>query len=169
LFFQSPDPLVSHDSNGRVDVYEYEYENGHVYPISNVAGNYTSYFLDASHSGNDVFIATADQLVPSDTDARIDVYDVKVGGGFPVSVVSPVCTNGDSCRAPVSSQPGVFGAPASATFSGAGNVASVVTVKGASKAKAKPRRCRRRFVSRHGRCVRQAARRSSGHPNRGRK
>jgi hypothetical protein len=51
------------------------------------------------------------------------VYDVRVGGGFPFTVPPPVCNNGDSCKAPVSAQPSLYGAPASATFSGAGNLA----------------------------------------------
>jgi hypothetical protein len=168
LFFQSPDAFVPHDKNGRRDVYEYE--NGHVYPISDVAGNHDSFFLDASVSGNDVFIATADQLLPADTDFRIDVYDARVDGGFPVSVTVPVCDNGDSCKAPVSQQPGVFGAPASATFSGAGNLAPVTAVKPVVKAKAK--RCKQGYVRKHGRCVKQKAkkaRRSNGHSKRGRK
>lgn len=169
LFFQSPDALVPHDSNGRQDVYEYE--NGNVYPISDVAGNSISYFLDASASGDDVFIATADQLLPSDTDFHIDVYDVKVGGGFPVSITPPVCVNGDSCKGPVSPQPGVFGPPASATFSGAGNVSPVVIIKPTTKKKVKAKReqrCRKSRVRRHGRCMKQTVK-SSGHSKKGRK
>jgi hypothetical protein len=119
LLFNSEDPLVPHDSNGAQDVYEYE--GGHVYPVSDVAGRKGSVFLDASPSGNDVFIATAVELLRQDTDQRIDVYDVRAGGGFPVSVPPPACNNGDSCKPPESAQPGVFGAPASSTFVGAGN------------------------------------------------
>jgi hypothetical protein len=120
LFFDSRDALVSRASNGRQNVYEYQ--GGHVYLISDGAGNFDSSFLDASPSGDDVFIGTEDQLLPQDTDFRIDVYDARVGGGFPVSASPPACDNGDSCKPPVSPQPGVFGAPASATFSGAGNL-----------------------------------------------
>ena len=93
-----------------------------MFPVSDVAGAFESHFMDASPSGDDVFVATADQLVGSDTDSRVDVYDVRVGGGFPVSVVAGACVNADSCKPPVSSQPGVFGVPASATFSGVGNI-----------------------------------------------
>jgi WD40-like Beta Propeller Repeat len=64
LFFDSGDELVPHASDGRVNVYEYE--NGQVYPISDVAGGYESFFLDASPSGNDVFFASADQLLAQD-------------------------------------------------------------------------------------------------------
>jgi WD40-like Beta Propeller Repeat len=129
---------------------------GCVFPVSDVAGDNNSFFLDASPNGSDVFIATADQLVPSDTDQAIDVYDARVGGGFPVAAVAPVCDNADSCKGPVSAQPGVFGAPASATFSGPGNPAPpppppVTVLK--PKPKPKPSRCRRGRVRRHGRCV----------------
>ena len=181
LFFQSPDALVPHDSNGLLDVYEWELpgvgsctsgspsfsesSGGCVFPISDVAGSGESRFMDASASGNDVFIWTADQLVPSDTDSRADVYDVRVGGGFPVSASPPVCVNADSCKPPVSPQPGVFGAPASATFSGAGNmqvVAPVVKPKAKPKPKSKSRACRRGSIRKRGKCVKSKPRRSVG-------
>ena len=96
---------------------------GCVFAVSSVAGGSESFFMDASGSGDDVFIATADQLVPSsDTDSREDVYDVRVDGGFPVTAAPPVCMSADSCKPSVSQQPGVFGVPASATFSGVGNL-----------------------------------------------
>ena len=138
VFFQSVDALVPQDTNGLLDVYEWERpgvgscteslpafragSGGCVFPVSNVAGGSESFFMDASGSGGDVFIATADQLVSSDTDSREDVYDVRVDGGFPVSGAPPVCVSADSCKPSVSPQPGVFGVPASAAFSGSGNL-----------------------------------------------
>ncbi len=153
LFFQSADALVPHASDGRLNVYEYE--DGRVYPISDVAGAYESFLLDASANGNDVFIATADQLVPQDRDNRVDVYDARVGGGFPALASAPPCDNGDSCKPPPTSQSGVFGAPASATFSGAGNLAPGAAAAPAVKPKARPARCRKGFVKRRGRCVKK--------------
>jgi hypothetical protein len=135
LFFQSNDALVTRDSNGRPDVYEYE--DGHIYPISDIAGNFESSFLDASPDGSNVFIGTADQLTPSDSDFRVDVYDAKVGGGFPTSVSPPTCENGDSCKPPASPQPSTFGPPASATFAGAGNITSLPAGKSMTKPKSK--------------------------------
>ncbi len=123
LFFQSFDALVAHDSNGRQDVYEYE--DGHVYPISDVAGRYESIFLDASANGNDVFIGTADQLVAEDDSDNVEVYDARVGGGFSESAAAPACDNADSCKPPPAPQPAVFGEPSSATFSGPGTLASL--------------------------------------------
>jgi hypothetical protein len=123
LFFQSFDALVPHDSNGRQDVYEYE--DGHAYPISDVAGKYESFFLDASANGNDVFIGTADQLVAEDDSDNVEVYDARVGGGFSEPAAAPICDNGDSCKPPPAPQPAVFGAPSSAMFSGPGTLASL--------------------------------------------
>ncbi len=170
LFFQSDDALVPHDSNGMQDVYEYE--DGRVYLLSDGAGDFASSFLDASASGNDVFIATADQLVPQDQDERVDLYDVRVGGGFPVSVAALACDNGDSCKPSVSAQPGVFGVPASATFSGVGNIAPVES-RPAAKSKSKPltraqqlanalRSCRRKPRRQQARCESRARKRNGG-------
>jgi hypothetical protein len=178
LFFNSKDALVPHDSNGRQDVYEWEQDgegscdqaSGCIFPISDVAGNYESFFLDASPSGNDVFFATEDQLVPSDTDFHIDVYDARVDGGFPVSTEPPPCDNGDSCKGPVSPQPGVFGTPASATFSGAGNLAPAPTPKPAAKptSTTKPK-CKKGFARKHGKCVKSKASKSSRRSTKARK
>jgi hypothetical protein len=184
LFFQSPDALVPHDSNGRLDVYEWEQpaslveaaagENacspsspafsagteGCVFPISNVAGGYESHYMDASPSGDDVFIATGDQLVPSDTDVREDVYDVRVAGGFPVSVAPTVCVNTDSCKPPVSPQPSIFGAAGSATFSGFGNPVPSSPLTTAQLGK-KTVKCKKGLVkNRKGKCVKHKKRAS---------
>ncbi len=131
LFFDSEDALVPHASDGRENVYEYE--GGEVRAISNVAGGYLSFFLDSSPGGGNVFFASADRLLPEDRGGNTVVWDARVGGGFPVVVSLPPCDNGDSCKPPESPQPAIFGAPASATFSGPGNLApapaSAVTVK----------------------------------------
>jgi hypothetical protein len=170
LFFQSGDALAPHDGNGKLDVYEWEAEGegsctqagGCVFPISDVSGNNPSYFMDASPSGDDVFIATADQLLPSDTDTRVDVYDVKVEGGFPVTAPSPVCDNGDSCKPPASPQPAIFGTPSSATFSGPGNPPSppppaVIKPKTAKKTI----KCKKGLVkNKTGKCVKRSKKKS---------
>jgi hypothetical protein len=166
LFFQTDDALVAQDSNGRENVYEYE--DGRVYPISYVAGGYDSYFVDASASGDDVFIATDDQLLPQDTDFLLDVYDARVDGGFPVPVSASPCDNADSCEGPVSPQPSVFEAPASATFSGAGNVIppppAVVKPK-----QSKPAKCKKGLVKKHRKCVKKKAKKFSNRSKKARK
>jgi hypothetical protein len=148
LFFTSSDALVPRDVNGRADVYEYDpvgvggcqppsYGQGAgvvfnsalggcVGLISAGTGNTDSAFFDASASGNDVFFTTQEGLVSQDKDGTADMYDARVCAQTepcPSSLaVSPACTTTDSCRVAPSPQPGVFGAPSSATFAGAGNV-----------------------------------------------
>ena len=52
-------------------------------------------FLDASDDGSDAFFLTDGSLVPSDP-APIDVYDARVGGGFPSP--RPIPCFGDACQ-----------------------------------------------------------------------
>jgi hypothetical protein len=120
LFFDSSDALVPHASDGRQNVYEYE--DGHIYPISNVSGGQSSYFLDASADGQDVFFASADKLLPEDTGDDVVVWDARKDGGFPVNVSAPPCTTAEACRAASPPTPSIYGAGPSETFSGPGDV-----------------------------------------------
>jgi len=122
LFFDSSDALVPHASDGRQNVYEYE--DGHVYAISNVSGGQESFFLDASPDGQDVFFGSADQLLPEDTSDNVAVWDAREDGGFPVNVSAPPCTTGEACRVAPNPEPSIYGAGPSETFAGPGNLAS---------------------------------------------
>jgi hypothetical protein len=119
LFFSSPDPLVPGISGGTVRVFEYE--NGAVQLISGTESGGSAVLLDASTSGNDVFFATREQLVPADVDELVDVYDARVGGGL-AQALAPMPCEGGACREPLSPLPS-FSTPASASFAGVGNLA----------------------------------------------
>jgi hypothetical protein len=159
LFFETMDSLTPYDTNARVDVYEYE--GGRAYPISDGFGPENSAFLDASMSGDDVFFVTRDQLVPGDKDGAVDLYDARVGAAQGVAAPPP-CESSDACKPTARPQPTIFGAPASATFSGTGNVASrssrsTPSTRRLHKRRAKHRRRsgrrRHRKVKRHARPV----------------
>jgi hypothetical protein len=157
LFFDSRDALVPNASDGRLNVYEYE--DGHIHALSDVAGGYESFFMDASPDGSNVFFATADQLLPEDNSNNVVVWDARVGGGYPVASAPPPCNNGDACKPPPSPQPAVLGTPASATFSGPGDLIptpSLVEEKQTSTTKAV--KCAKGKRRSHGRCVRQRKR-----------
>jgi sugar lactone lactonase YvrE len=113
VFFESKDSLVSQDTNGQWDVYEYE--NGHVYLISGGTSPEESSFMDASANGSDVFFVTRQQLVPQDTDGLVDLYDARENGGFPTAAAPAPPCGGESCKPPAASQP-VFGQPSSVTI-----------------------------------------------------
>jgi hypothetical protein len=141
LFFDSSDALVPGDVNGNEDVYEWEPvgvgscsgvaagfssgTGGCVALISSGRGKGESAFMDASEDGDDVFFVTFEKLVPADVDSAVDMYDAHVcSAGSPCVqelAVPEACATADACRAAPSPQPSIFGAPASATFSGPGN------------------------------------------------
>lgn len=165
VFFDSPDPLVARDTNGQLDVYEWE--NGTVFLLSAGTGPEYSMFLDNSESGNDVFFATADELVQGDNDAGFDVYDARVPRPGDNPPPEAVPCSGDVCQGPPSVAE-LLGPPPSATFDGAGNVAESppvgsVSVRKASKAKklqAALRTCRKRANRRRrATCERRARKR----------
>lgn len=145
VFFTSPDPLSPLVKPGQENVYEWERagteggscttssatfnagSGGCVYLLDSGAPGITgepaaARFLDAGASGEDVFIQTTARLVPQDADNLVDVYDVRVLGGFPPPAAPPPppC-EGEACQGLATGAP-AFGAPSSATFSGAGNL-----------------------------------------------
>jgi hypothetical protein len=127
IFFNSPDPLAP----GVISVAPipiglfggltfaqnvYEWESGTVSAISDGHSTTGSSLGSTTPSGNDVFFTTEDQLVPQDTDGYDDIYDARVGGGFPAPPrPAPACGAADTCRSSVA--PTVFfSTPASNTL-----------------------------------------------------
>ncbi len=122
VFFSSPEALVAEDSNGRWDAYEYDVPSGRLHLISSGTDPADSYFIEATANGDDVFFATREQLVGWDIDKSYDLYDARVGGGFPEPVPPTQACAGEACRAPVTASPTVA-VDASTQFRGAGDAA----------------------------------------------
>jgi hypothetical protein len=145
VFFESPEALVASDTNGEEgcpvfgennvlacqDVYEWEAKGegscesedqngGCLYLISSGKSTGPSFLADASASGNDVFFFTREQLTDTDIDSLQDVYDARVGGGFPAKPVPPPPCEGEACRDSGVPSPQV-GSPTTPLFSGPGN------------------------------------------------
>ncbi len=115
VFFTSGEALTAADTDGKAnDAYEYDATTGQVHLISTGRDTNGSYFLDASPSGDDVFFTTRESLVGWDTDNAYDLYDARVGGGFPEPPPVPVCA-GDACQGGLDAPPVVV-APKSTTF-----------------------------------------------------
>ena len=100
-----------------------QWEDGNVNLISSGQSPHESLFLDNGEDGNDVFFATTDALATGDTDGGYDVYDARIPhpGDNPPPAAVPC--QGAVCQGPPS-VPFLSGAPASATFTGAGNLAA---------------------------------------------
>ena len=125
VFFQTTAQLVPQDGNettakeeaengvllGRgTDVYEWEADgteeepgvfcgvvNGCTHLISAGEDVGPEYFLGASSSGDDVFFTSAAQLVPQATPEFTNIYDARVGGGFPPPPPIVECTSLSGC------------------------------------------------------------------------
>ena len=154
VFFESEEALVAQDTNGKTDVYEWEQEGagscqvrsparqdgGCVYLLSGGTSTAGSYLLDASASGNDVFIISRAQLVPQDQGDTYELYDARVGAVQ--ALTEPACT-GTGCQG-LPSAPPPFATPSSVTFNGVGNFSpSLAPVPVNPKAKAKPVKCKK--------------------------
>jgi hypothetical protein len=104
VFFESRDGLVLSDSNGEPDVYQWEAggegscarPRGCLSLISSGRAAAGASFVDASADGADAFFLTAESLVRPDPGA-IDLYDARIGGGFPERP-TPLPCEGDNCR-----------------------------------------------------------------------
>jgi hypothetical protein len=154
LFFDSYDALVSRDTNGKKDVYQWEAADGAAQCealgaelfvkssggclslISSGESPSDSEFLDASASGDDVFFVTNASLLPQDP-GLYDVYDARVGGGLP-QPMTPAACEGEACQGPFT--PPVDPTPASSSFNGPGNVKDASAKKKKKSAKKKSRK-----------------------------
>ena len=162
LFFESFEALVPRDTNGKNDVYQWEQaaskeeclqgiggelfapkSDGCLSLISSGKGIEHAEFLDASETGSDVFFTTDASLLSHDY-GLIDIYDARVGGGFPPPPGPPGACEGEACQ--IAPPPPNDPTPASAGLKGAGNL------------RQSPRRlCAKGKVRRKGRCVKRRA------------
>jgi hypothetical protein len=144
VFFDSKEGLVPQDTNGLEDVYEWEQagagtcgtsntnysavSGGCVYLLSSGTGSNGSWIAGASEDGSSVFIVSNDSLTPQVIEASQQVYDARIGGGFPY--VAPVygCDSGQ-CQGPQTPAPSLLAPPPSATFVGLGNPTPETSVK----------------------------------------
>jgi len=165
LFFDSADALVLQDTNNSADVYEWEAQGtgsctragGCVNLVSSGRSGDGAAFADASADGSDAFFLTDGPLVEADP-GSVDLYDARVGGGFPVPP-KPIPCEGDACQ-PLPSPPD--NPPIGTTGTGPGNSPVVFPKQGkqkTQKGKKKAGKGKRSKGKRH----RRAAGRHGGH------
>jgi len=155
-FFDSADALVSTDSNSKSetgagigDVYEWEAQGegncalaaGCLSILSGGTLPQGATFADASAEGSDAYFLTEASLLPQDPGSG-DLYDAKVGGGFPEPQPQVPC-EGDACQV----LPAVPAEPSLATLA-----------KGAGNPPVSYRKyCRKGYVKRKGICEKKGA------------
>jgi hypothetical protein len=158
VFFDTFDALASQDTNEAKDVYEWEErgsgscvrQEGCVSLISSGRAENGASFLDASVDGSDAFFLTDGSLVPSDPGAY-DVYDARVGGGYPLPP-NPVPCFGDTCQ-PLPPEP-EDPTPGTQRSKTTGNLPTPPHKK--------PLKCKKSQVKRFGKCVKKKTHRKKG-------
>jgi hypothetical protein len=158
VFFDTASALLPNATSGMLHVYEWH--NGTISLISTPDDPGNAYFQGTSADGSNVFFGTHAQLVAQDTDVDGDLYDARIDGGF-VKVTPSLCT-GTGCQG-VPAAPPIFATPSSVTFEGVGNfeASTGTSAKSLGKPGPKPKKCKRGFVKKHGRCVKQKAKKSA--------
>ncbi len=139
VFFDSGEPLVPNDTDGKQDVYEWERDGtgsceqagGCVYLLSGGNGAQNSWLLGSDASGDNVFIVSRTHLLEEGEGDEYALYDARVGGVLPVQ--PPACT-GTGCQG-VPEPPPVFATPPSVTYAGIGNFSPPTTVAPVVKAR----------------------------------
>jgi hypothetical protein len=117
LIFEATDALVPDDTNGSLDVYQWERAgegscteeegtfseaaNGCIDLISSGKSFAASEIADVSQTavGADVFFNTLESLVPQDYGLR-DIYDARINGGFPIPPPPKPKCEGETCQSP---------------------------------------------------------------------
>jgi hypothetical protein len=155
VVFTTSEPLSVDAVNGLPNVYEWHREpseagEGRVSLVS--SGNSVERVEDVviTPSGRDVFFVTAQGLVPQDTDEAPDVYDARIGGGFPLPTAEREPCAGDACQGALTN-PAALLVPGSVPQAPGGNFAAPAPAKAAVKPKAKS--CRKGYVKKKRRCV----------------
>jgi DNA-binding beta-propeller fold protein YncE len=153
LFFLSEEGLVPTDSDGEQDVYEFERAGGGdcstaspsyvpasegcLSLISSGRSTDSSYLLDASADGSDVFFSTDQPLAPGDEGGSYDIYDARVGGSAAAAEPGSAQCVAEGCRQGPETGSSASGAVGT-DRGGGGNV--------------EPRLCPKGKVRRGGRC-----------------
>lgn len=134
MFFESASRLVPEDENDVYDVYQWH--NGALSLLSTGAADAEpTLYRGNDRTGTNVYISTRDRLSWQDHDAVLDVYAVRVGGGFDEPAPPPGCSvllitcRGDGA--------GEVALPSVASGSGADNggvsVRATLSIKGVSR------------------------------------
>jgi hypothetical protein len=102
IVFTTSEPLSPDAINGNENVYIWHKEpgwgEGRVSMISSGGSSTNDKFPVITPDGQDVFFNTSAGLVGQDTEGDLDVYDARIGGGFPQQPVERQQCSSDACQ-----------------------------------------------------------------------
>jgi hypothetical protein len=160
IVFSATAPLSSQATNGLPDIYEWHMEpgwsEGRVSLISSGSAPTPDREAVISPTGSDIFFETSAGLVPQDADGQLDVYDARLGGGFPAATVPVEECLGDACQGALTDPAPLLVPGSSSQLPGENLLPPAAPSKGKPMAgKTKPRsRCPRAEHRSHGKCMR---------------
>jgi hypothetical protein len=168
VVFTSAEPLSPQAGNGLVNAYEWHIQagwgEGRVSLVSTGSAVEPVEHVLISPSGRDIFFQTTQGIVPQDTDGAPDVYDARLGGGFPPPLAERQPCSGDACQGPLSAPAPALVPGGTATQAAGESFAAPAPVKAAVKSKAKPKAksCKKGYVKKRGRCVKKPKKSTRG-------
>lgn len=145
IVFETADPLSPAAVNGLVNAYEWHEASGPgegtVSLVSMGSDEEAVDHVVITPSGRDIFFLTVQGLVPQDGDGAVDLYDARLGEGFPPAPAPRKPCSGDACQGPLSN-PAPLLVPGSVAQAPGENLALVSTtnIKKPTTAKRKPKR-----------------------------
>ncbi len=152
VFFNSAEPLVLRDANGKVDVYQWSKADG-VQLVSPGNSQFDNTLLSVSRDGTDAYFFSRNSLVPQAGNGELmKIYDARAGGGFLVPAARVPCAASDECHGAGSEPP----APLIV------NTVGDKTGKGANF-KPGPKKCGKGKVRKKGKCVKKKAHKKKAH------
>ena len=177
VVFETAEPLSPDATNGLTNAYEWHIEPGwgegrvglvssgsDEYPVgvslgggTSSNGNPTIANVVITPSGKDIFFLTTQGLMPQDTDGAEDVYDARLGSGFPVEAAKPKACEGDACQGPLTN-PAPLLVPGSVSQAPGENFPRPAVPVVASTKKATVVKCSKGRRPSHGKCVKAKAR-----------
>lgn len=133
--FDSSYALLPEDINGTDDIYEWR--DGRLRLITDglaqvPAGPGEPGLVGITPDGANVFFTLGAHLTGYEIDQTSQLYDARVGGGFPPPPEPPAPCGEDACQGPLAPPPALT-APGSATFEGPANQAPAATSPRSSK------------------------------------
>jgi hypothetical protein len=161
VVFLTASPLSPDAINGLTDLYEWHAgvaasEEGTVSLVSSGTAIEPAGPATISPSGRDVFFVTVASVVAQDVDGAPDVYDARLGGGFPVAPAPPQSCSGDACQGSLSN-PVPLLVPGSVSQA-PGESLSPLRTKAKTKGKPKAK-CKRGYGrNKRGKCVKRKKR-----------
>jgi hypothetical protein len=149
IVFSTAGPLSPDATNGRLNIYEWHEGSVSLVSSGNGEGNVGNAVISAS--GRDIFFLTTQGLVPQDTDGLFDIYDARMGGGFPLAPAPRQPCSSDACQGALST-PAPLLVPGSVSQAPGGNFAAPPSKPTPSVKKATPKCPKGKKLS-HGKCV----------------